>query len=552
MEKKKREYAIIRLGKDSVSDIKVLDSIHDSPEEPVRFTIACKQVPPDVEDGSYCFLYLGSDNSKGLPTQWTKGLRAFGQIVGKKGGPNYADEKHIDLEVKIVLPESINKKDLLAKAPDAYYWFSEVPVIGLSSYSNQTIQLIKTVESTQNIQALFCAIETVHPVFKAQVKKNYPELYNLFDYTPLPKDFDGDVVPPLSSGWKDYPLDSVFVRQEQRTVSEVVKRIESERIILNPDFQRDFVWPIKKQSRLIESCLMRIPLPVFYVAEAKDGRIIVVDGLQRLTTFKNYLNNEFALNKLGDGREATPQENPYIGKRFRDLPLTLQERLEDTQLTLYILDAKAPDRAKLDIFERVNSGEPLARQQMRNCLFNGPATTWLKKAANHEEFLRVTGRSINTKTMRDREVINRFCAFRLLGVEQYKSDMDDFLARALEKMNSLNEQELDKLFEAFVHSMKINYLLFGRHAFRKSLADIVGHTWADMTVLNIALFDVCSVLFAHFEESFVEEHFDQLAKKIGALLSNNDFFQAISYGTNGLTQVTTRFKMMKEIIGEVG
>jgi hypothetical protein len=85
-----------------------------------------------------------------------------------------------------------------------------------------------------------------------------------------------------SDGWGDYPLDAVFVRTETRSVAEVVKRIENKRYILDPDFQRDFVWPILKQSKLIESCVMRIPLPVFYVAEAKDGRIIVVDGLQRI------------------------------------------------------------------------------------------------------------------------------------------------------------------------------------------------------------------------------------------------------------------------------
>src|SRR5438552_2632908 len=98
-----------------------------------------------------------------------------------------------------------------------------------------------------------------------------------------------------SGGWGDYPLDAVFVRTETRSVSEVVKRIDSQRYVLDPDFQRDFVWPSPKQSKLIESCVMRIPLPVFYVAEAKDGRIIVVDGLQRLTTFARFLGNELKL-----------------------------------------------------------------------------------------------------------------------------------------------------------------------------------------------------------------------------------------------------------------
>jgi hypothetical protein len=155
---------------------------------------------------------------------------------------------------------------------------------------------------------------------------------------------------------------------------------------------------------------MRIPLPVFYVAEAKDGSIIVVDGLQRLTTFARYLNDEFSLMGL-DGDPELKGPSSLTGKRFSDLPLALSERVEDTQLTLYVLDAKAPERARLDIFERVNSGVPLSRQQMRNCLYNGPATHWLKAAAGRPAFLRATGRSLDPKTMRDREAINRFCAF---------------------------------------------------------------------------------------------------------------------------------------------
>lgn len=208
-----------------------------------------------------------------------------------------------------------------------------------------------------------------------------------------------------SDGWGDYPLDAVFVRTETRSVSEVVKRIENKRYILDPDFQRDFVWSPQKQSKLIESCIMRIPLPVFYVAEAKDGRIVVVDGLQRLTTFARFLGNQFKLTGLASGEDASGSHE-LEGKFFETLPLGLQERVQDTQLTMYILDAKAPERARLDIFERVNSGEPLTRQQMRNALYNGNATNWLKAAAEGDAFRSATGQSLNPKTMRDREAIN--------------------------------------------------------------------------------------------------------------------------------------------------
>ena len=127
---------------------------------------------------------------------------------------------------------------------------------------------------------------------------------------------------PSGGGWGDYPLDSVFVRQETRTVSDVLGRIEKGRFVLNPEFQRDFVWPEDKQSKLIESCVMRIPLPVVYVAEARDGRIIIVDGLQRIATFLHYVANKFSLRGLGSKEEGAPP-HPLEGKRFRDLPLNL-------------------------------------------------------------------------------------------------------------------------------------------------------------------------------------------------------------------------------------
>jgi hypothetical protein len=291
---------------------------------------------------------------------------------------------------------------------------------------------------------------------------------------------------------------------------------------------------------------MRIPLPVFYVAEAKDGKIVVVDGLQRLTTFYRFLNNQFTLAGLGDGAE---NKSPLSDKNFKKLPLTLQERLEDTQLTLYILDAKAPERAKLDIFERVNGGVPLTRQQMRNCLFNGKATKLLKEISSDELFLKITGGSLDKKSMRDREVINRFCAFYILGVDQYKANMDDFLARTLERMNQLNESELAMLKEVFMQTLRINYYLFGKHAFRKSLA--LQDKYAGRTVINIALFDVCTVLFAGLKKEKIEINASLLKNTMRNLINTPDFNQSITYSTNSLLQVRTRFNMMKNAIAEV-
>lgn len=346
-----------------------------------------------------------------------------------------------------------------------------------------------------------------------------------------------------SIGWDEYPLDSVFVRSETRTVAEVVKRIKAGRYKLDPEFQRDFVWPAQKQSRLIESCAMRIPLPVLYLAESKDGSIVVVDGLQRLTTFSRFLSDELVLSGL-EGPEPG-QKHSLSGLRFSNLPVALAERVEDTQLTLYILDAKAPERAKLDIFERVNSGVPLSRQQMRNCLFSGPATRWLKTAATEPSFFDATGRSLDAKTMRDREAINRFCAFRELGRDAYVGgDMDEFLAVCLEAMNDRDEADLDDLMSAFRSSMKVNHAIFGRHAFRRSMASTEED--ASRTILNMALFDVCSVLFSGSNPSRACDAAADIRSGMRDLLADPKFTNAIAYSTNSTRQVQTRFEMAEE------
>ncbi len=355
---------------------------------------------------------------------------------------------------------------------------------------------------------------------------------------------------PTGDGWGDYPLDSVFVRTETRTVSSVVERIENHRYILDPDFQRDFVWAPEKQSKLIESCVMRIPLPVFYVAEADDGRIIVVDGLQRLTTFVRFLSGDLRLTGLSKGQSTT--RSTLEGHIFSELPLNLQERVQDTQLTMYILDAKAPERARLDIFERVNSGEPLTRQQMRNALYNGRGTQWLKEVAASSLFLAATGASLDRKAMRDREAINRFCAFKLLGRQSYTSgDMDSFLAQGLRRLTKLSDEDRTALRSGFDNALELNRELFQTHAFRRSLAS------SDLsprhTPINISLFEVCTVSMCELPKQLDAESKRRLHDGLITLIRDTETFQrAISYSTNSTQPVATRFAALEKLVADVG
>ena len=359
----------------------------------------------------------------------------------------------------------------------------------------------------------------------------------MIDQLDTPEEVEGIEDGPSRQDRPSYPLDDVMVRNETRTVSETVKRIKSGRYAMSPDFQRDFVWPTDKQSKLIESCIMRIPLPVFYVAEGQDGRVTVVDGLQRLTTFRRFLAGEFKLAGLGE-------DHPLNGNFFADLPLNLQERIEDTQLTLYILDKSAPEAARLDIFERVNSGIPLTRQQMRNALYDGAATRWLSEMSKSELFRRVTGDSLEPKTMRDREAINRFCAFYLLGWENYTAgDMDAYLAKALGVMNRMDS--VDGLAAAFNTALQRNWELFDRHAFRKSLAD---NKIANRSVLNISLFEVLMVGLARCDETVFQNQAEEIKESVVGMMAWENFLQAVTYSTNSTRQVRERFTLMEKAL----
>ncbi len=345
--------------------------------------------------------------------------------------------------------------------------------------------------------------------------------------TPTNEDVDGYEQQNLELG--AFPIDSLMIRSENRTVFEVARRIKNKQYIMDPDFQRDFVWDASRQSKLIESALLRIPLPVFYLAEIPDGRIVVVDGLQRLTTFFRFLEGDFKLRGLEFAKELN-------GKKFDGLSPALQNRIEDTQLQLYLIDSQVPETAKYEIFERVNSGIPLTRQQMRNCLFVGRATEWLGQMSRSSEFLTATGESLNTKTMRDRECINRFLAFQTFGWLNYSGKMDDFLGETLAQLNKSGA--FDILTEAFRKSMQLNYRVQGAHAFRKSLADPGART-----VLNVALFDVLSCVFTAANPAKVESNALNIKAAIQNLINHELFNDAISRSTNSVRNVRLRFEM---------
>ncbi|MDN3683535.1 hypothetical protein QW180_02700 [Vibrio sinaloensis] len=168
-----------------------------------------------------------------------------------------------------------------------------------------------------------------------------------------------------------------------------------------------------------------------------------------------------------------------------------------------MIDPKSTDTSIAGhFFDRVNSGEPLSRQQMRNCLFMGESTKLLRQKASTKIFKEATGNSLKPEKMRDRELINRFFAFKCLGVSEYKGGMDDFfLERSLETINKMWEPDIVELADSFDLAMANNLeVFFGKHAFRKHTSPNYARS-----VINASLWDVMSVSLSNHSESEVKK-----------------------------------------------
>ena len=186
----KHKFVTIRLGKDSVADINRLC------EAPIgilkdRFSIVvrCTQVPDNYGANDYAFIWLGSDNNKGMPTKWKQGFKSVGIVKEVKRGEKYNDVSETTLEIVYVFGQSINRLDILRSAPSAYYWCSSMPLIGIDDHANQTIRSMSG-ENLCSIKAFFCMIDMVTHSFKRDITLVNSEFSKFFDTKIFsPKDY---------------------------------------------------------------------------------------------------------------------------------------------------------------------------------------------------------------------------------------------------------------------------------------------------------------------------------------------------------------------------
>ena len=136
-------FITVRLGKDSIDEIGLIESCASGILfDRKTITVRCTQVPDNLSESDYAFIWLGSDNNKGAATSWKQGFKAMGIVRNVAKGEKYNDFSETTIEILYVFKSSISRLDFLKYSPTSYYWCSNMPLIGIDDHANQTIRSI--------------------------------------------------------------------------------------------------------------------------------------------------------------------------------------------------------------------------------------------------------------------------------------------------------------------------------------------------------------------------------------------------------------------------
>lgn len=361
-------------------------------------------------------------------------------------------------------------------------------------------------------------------------------------------------------------LDSLQQKARERTVKTqnveydletLSKRIRNKSIKLDPDYQRRHRWPVETSSKLIESLILNIPIPVIFISQDVDvdeeieeatSRYTVIDGQQRLTAIYDFLRGNFAL----EGLETLSELN---GSFYKDLPPFLTRRLEERTIKCLRIDSTVDPQVKFDIFERLNTGSvKLEAQELRNATARGRFNEIIKRLARTDSFqhlIQVDPRnpegSVKVQKMEDAELVLRFFALKDGRYLSLKKGFKEFLTTSLQEFNESDDIFLDVAPSVFRSYMDFFYEHIGTSAFSKFRLE--GGHLRRMSSFNAAVFDAVAVgLATVFTPNYISEHAQEVVHKVSGfqehLFADPDFFSAVSGSVNDAAKVVSRINAM--------
>lgn len=250
------------------------------------------------------------------------------------------------------------------------------------------------------------------------------------------------------------------IREKQREVKydlrdftvELITKYFNDDLFYIPEYQREKVWNIEKQSRFIESVILGLPIPMMFLAEMSDGNLEIVDGVQRISSLDAFLANDLRLEKLD-------RLNTLNGFTFTELPVPQQKKLRTRALRIVILEESTSFETRQDIFNRVNtSGEKARPAEVRRGAYQGQFMTFIQECADDERFRRLC--PVSDALVRRREpaeLVLRFFAYSD-KYNSFKHDVGRFLdAFVIEHKDVFDRARYSAEFERTMRFVETNF-----------------------------------------------------------------------------------------------
>jgi len=362
---------------------------------------------------------------------------------------------------------------------------------------------------------------------------------------------------PLEDGESPtLPLDvrRIYTDQSDPEIESLHRKYKSGKLDIQPDFQRHFVWDAAKSSRLIESALLEIPLPVVYLSEEAGSKESVIDGQQRLTAFFSFIDGKFPNGKdfKLSGLKVFPELNK---KSFKDLEEKNQDLIRFCKIRVIRFRSDSQSDLKFEVFERLNSGSvSLNDQELRNCIYRGSYNKLLKELSRDEDFRYLLGITEDDKRMGDVELVLRFAAFYHQTYLKYKSPIKAFLNHDMLQYQNMNAAQEAELRAAFKNSVTVIRSLFDAHAFKRFNRGDEKNPKGEWEPkkFNASLFDILMWSFANEDRNRIQRHLDSIREALIVLMTQDEkFIESIERSTSSVQAITHRFDKWRNTLNAI-
>ena len=319
-------------------------------------------------------------------------------------------------------------------------------------------------------------------------------------------------------------------------------------LILEPSFQREYVWNQPKKQQLIDSILLGIPIPTFYFSIDKNGNLLVVDGKQRINSILEFLKGKLSL--PSSYRFLCLNKDSKDEVYFKELESRVKRKFEDYPLTCYLVDSSVIPRFQNEIFMRVNrGGERLTIQEIRNASNVGKVTYLLNKISDNKEL-----RIVPIKRKKDQYLVLRFLAYYLIHnndsfmrIYNFDSDydgIDNLLDRVMKFINIISDSEVKKLYSLYESCIQISKRMFELKSYKE-------FSRKDSNTVNMIIFESWLFLISSFEKSVIETNLDLFFDFYIKFIGDENFENNILYRRDSKEKLTWRFSYIEKFIKDI-